>query len=171
MKKTIFDWQTIIKDSAKIMAESIATGKKDITTLPALYKELEKMYKSQGKKIPQPNTYRQYMHKALNIRHNQKTPKDALYQLAGKYDKMTLDILVKNTDVTVDNGGKWLFIRLKRNDSEYADTQKHLYFLSHELKKKFSREIIFISFDTDTLVIMCRDDDARNLVFKEFKNA
>lgn len=129
------------------------------------------MYKSQGKEIPKLNTYRQYMHKALNIGHNQKTPKDALYQLAGKYDKMTLDMLAKNADVTVTDGSKWLFIGLKRNNSEYVDIQKHLYFLSHELKEKFSQEIIFVSFDTDTLVIMCRDYDARNLVFKEFKNA
>ncbi len=169
MKKAMFDWQIIIKDSAKIMADSIFKGRKDISTIPALYKELEKVYKSQDKKIPKLNTYRQYMHKELKLSHNQKTPRSALYQLAGRYDKMTLNMLTENVNATVADSSKWLFIRLKRNDSKYIDTQKHLYSLSHELKKKFSPEIIFTSFDNDTLVIMCRDSESGNSILSYFE--
>lgn len=126
-----------------------------------------------NKKIPTYNTYRQKMHEFLNVTSNQKDVKSALYQLAGKYEKMTLDMLVDNICFSSENTSDnccWLFIRLKKNNPDYTETKKHMYFLSQELKKKYTKEIIFISFDIDTIVVMCSDINGRDTVFSYLKN-
>lgn len=168
MKGTTFDWDSIVKDSAEIITKSILQENDTITTLNILYTSLEKLYQKKDKKLPTYNTFRQKMHKVLNVARNQKNVKSALYQLAGKYDKMTLNMLAENIYLSSEssaNGCNWLFIRLKRHDSDFINTQKHLYYLSQKLKKKFTQEIIFISFDTDTIVVMCSDSNAKNMIF------
>lgn len=92
---------------------------------------------------------------------------------------MTLDILstgLSVTSVSSCNNSNWLFIRVNRiveydeKVSSFTVVQKHLYLLSHELKKKFSKEIIFISFDKDTLVVLCRDNAAQQKVKRHFSH-
>ncbi|MDE5765345.1 MAG: hypothetical protein K2I00_10380 [Ruminococcus sp.] len=122
MKGKQFDWDSIVKDSAEIVADDILNGKNKITTLKSLYNALEEMYKKDNRKIPTSSTYRQKMHRILNVGHNQKNVKSALYQLAGKYDKMTLNMLAENirlsSETNADNCN-WLFIRLKKYESDY----------------------------------------------------
>jgi len=164
MKGKKFNWDDIVKDSTKIISKSILKGNDEITTLKTLYTALEITYQKKGKEIPTYSTYRQKMHKILHIKHNQKNVKNELYQLAGKYEKMTLDVLAENiclSSQAAANKCNWLFIRLKRYESDYIKTQKHLYFLSQKLKEKFKNEIIFISFDTDTIVVMCSNSNAK----------
>lgn len=168
MKGKKFNWDDIVKDSTKIISKSILKGNNEITTLKTLYTALETTYQKKSKEIPTYSTYRQKMHKILHIKHNQKNVKNELYQLAGKYEKMTLDVLAENiclSSKAAANDCNWLFIRLKRHDSDFINTQKHLYYLSQELKKKFTQEIIFISFDTDTIVVMCSGSNAKNMIF------
>ncbi|MCM1508477.1 MAG: hypothetical protein NC177_15310 [Ruminococcus flavefaciens] len=173
MKGKKFYWDIIVKDSAEIIANDILKGKNKITTLKSLYTALEEMYKKDNREIPTSSTYRQKMHQVLNVGYNQKNVKSALYQLAGKYDKMTLNMFAENIQLSSENNAdncNWLFIRLKKYESDYTKTQKHLYFFSQELKKKFTKEIVFISFDTDTIVIMCSDINSRNKVFSYLNN-
>lgn len=172
MKGKSFNWDDIVKDSSKIIIKSILKGKNEITTLKSLHTALETTYQKNGKEIPTYSTYRQKMHKLLNIRHNQKNVKNELYQLAGKYEKMTLDALSENIYLSskiAANDCNWLFIRLKKNEPDYSKTQKHLYFLSQKLKEKFKNEIIFISFDTDTIVVMCSNSNATGKIHSYLK--
>ena len=171
MSNIKFNWESIFSDSAEIMALSISKGIDIPSTISNLYKKLEEKYETEGKIIPSYDTYRQVLHKKLNTSHNQKTVKSALYQLAGAYDKMTLQMLAENITVTTDaaaDNASWLFIRINAKKIKSEDRNKHLYYLAGELKKKFSREIIFISFDIDTLVIMCADSNARKTIISYF---
>lgn len=165
--ENIFNWETIKKDSAEIMAVSISEGRDIPSTIRELHDKLSASYSVNGKRIPEYNTYRQKIRQILEIPRNSKNVKSALYQLAGAYDKMTLQMLADNitvsNDVIADNSC-WVFIRLKRHQDDHALFNKHLHFLSRELKKKFAQEIIFISFDTDTLVILCADINARQML-------
>lgn len=170
----IFNWENIKKDSAEIMAMSISEGKDIPSTISELYDKLSANYSANEKRIPEYNTYRQKIRQILEIPRNSKNVKSALYQLAGAYDKMTLQMLADNitisNDVIADNSC-WMFIRLKRHQDDHTLFNTHLHFLSHELKKKFAREIIFISFDTDTLVIMCTDSNARQKLISYFTSS
>lgn len=162
-----FDWETIMRDSATVMAECIVRNI-SISTIPQLYERLKVKYKKENKIIPQQNTYRQELHKRLNLQHNQRMVKSALYQLAGAYDRLSLEMLAdRATVVSAANVSNscWLFIRLTAvTDIGYTDRQKHLYHLSHKLKEQFRAEIQFISFDTDTLVILCNDNNASQAI-------
>lgn len=170
MSNQIYDWEQILQDSADIMATSIINGE-TISKISELYAKLEIKYKAEKKMLPSDNTYRQVFHKKLNIAPNQTIVTSTLYQLAGKYDKMTLDMLAENVRVSsqTKSDSSWLFIRLKNivNDV-YADITKHLYHLSHKLKENFHQEIIYISFDTDTLIILCADSDSRDKLVSYF---
>ena len=172
MKKPKFDWDTIIKDSAEVIAHSLKVGK-EITAIKSLYDELKKIYLSGNKDIPEFNTYRQVIRKKLNIAPKKKNVKTELYQLAGAYAKMSFKMLTENTTISscaIADSGCWLFIRLKNIDSDYNNTAKHMYTLAHELKKKFIGKIVFVSFDNDTVVIMCSDNMARQEILQYFQS-
>lgn len=173
MSNSKFNWDEIMADCADIIARSISSGKKIPSTLPELYKLLSERYSDEGKKLPVQNTFRQIMHGKLNIGHNQKNVQSAFYRLAGKYDKMTLQMLSDNIVISTDtvaDAAAWLFIRLKNKKIPANEKNAHLYYLSHKMKEKFDREIIFISFDTDTLVIMCTGNDSRKKILSYFSN-
>ena len=173
MSNSKYDWNKIKDDCAKIMAESISKGKDIPSTLPELYKLLKAKYTDEEKPIPVQNTFRQIMHDKLKIGHNQKNVQGALYRLAGKYDKMTLQMLSDNVIMSTDNNADksvWLFIRLQNKEIPLDERNTHFYYLSHKIKEKFQQEILFISFDIDTLVIMCTDSNSRKKILSYFSN-
>lgn len=160
MRKSPFKWNRILEDSAEIMAQSIASGN-PVSTIPALYRLLEQKYKAEGKALPVERTYRGKLHKLLDIPYNQRNVTSSLYQLAGKYDEMTLAMLSENVMVSYDIKEcdcHWLFVKVssKRNKKS-MEIQKHLYHLAHKLKKDFQKEIVYISFDSDTIIILCEN--------------
>lgn len=178
MSNEKFDWEMILKDSAKIVASSLNADKNHALKISNLYKKLEAQYQSEGKSVPKFNTYRQFMHRKLNMGKSQENVQNALYQLAGTYAKMSLPVLAKNVTVASDNISNdncWLFIRLKNVlDSNYVQETdmnkwKIMYYLSQGLKKKYSDKILFISFDTDTIAIMCADNNARERLVSYFQ--
>lgn len=167
MSNIKFDWDEVMKNSAHVMAQCLTKGEY-ISTITDLHKKLESYYKSIGKTAPGPSTYRQNVSKRLNSEVSIKT---ALYQLAGMYEKMTLQMLAEGITVSTDETAdkcNWLFVRLKKSAVDYVNMRKHLYFFSHELKKKFSKDIVFISFDNDTIVILCKDNNSRKKLLNFF---
>lgn len=168
-----FDWEQIFQDCVELIALPPA-GKKPISSISELHKELKNKYEMEGKnkEIPSLGRFGQVMHKRLNLAPNQKAVKSALYQLGGQYDKMTLNLLVENAVVVAQttDSSNWLFIRLKNIvERGYTDVQKHLYHLSHKLKRRFSSQILYICFDPDTIVILCTDNAARQEVLSYFR--
>lgn len=173
MSRPELDWKKIEEDCAKIMVNAISKNKDIPKSLSSLYAQLKEKYDNEGKKCPTKGTFRQKMRKKLGLYGTRKNKVDAaLYRLAGAYDKMKLEMLTDNTQISYESyadQSRWLFVRLNKEPKiKYAETQKHLYALSCQLKEKFSQEIIFISYDRDTLVILCRDNKARKKVAKNF---
>lgn len=173
MNKEKYNWERIFKESTKLIIDSINHDEKLVTNISGLYEMLENKYikEKREKELPGISILRKKFHNKLNINPSQKIVKSVLYQLAGAYDKMTLEMLAENITVTTDevaDRSSWLFIRINTEKIKSKNKSKHLYYLAGELKKKFSREIIFISFDTDTLVIMCADNDSRNTIISYF---
>lgn len=169
-----YNWSEIESDCVEIIAEQFSKGEKIPSSFPALHKLLTNKYTFEGKDIPKLNTFRQVMHDRLRIGNNQKNISAALYRLAGRYDKMTLAQLTENITLTsrrTEDKTPWIFIRLNGSDVSMTDKAGHLYHLSHELKEKFSKQILFASFDIDTIVILCHDDEARKTILEYFEES
>lgn len=176
MPNVKYDWERIIRDMTDIIAGRIAAGKKP-PTITSLYKQLSKQYKESGQPFPvKSEIFTRKIHQYLGLDKNSKNYEPYFYRLAGQYSSMTLDSLATGLSVSSvsADSSNWIFIRLKSliTDSKainsYSVVQKHLYLLSQKLKEKFSSEIIFISFDRDTLVILCRDNASNQKVVKYF---
>ena len=176
MPNVKYDWERIIRDMTDIIAGRIAAGKKP-PTITSLYKQLSKQYKVSGQPFPvKSEIFTRKIHQYLGLDKNSKNYEPYFYRLAGQYSSMTLDSLATGLSVSSvsADSSNWIFIRLKsliadsKAINSYSVVQRHLYLLSQKLKKKFSSEIIFISFDRDTLVIMCRDNASNQKVVKYF---
>ena len=178
MSKPEQKWSKIYKECAVIITEC-AIQQTGIKTIRELYNKLKEKYPSLQSpdywKLPSYNTFRQKLRKHLNPTGKLNDVSAALYRFAGAYNKMTLDMLADNIRIStasVDTDCNWIIVRLKRSVSEdedqYLNTQRHLYHLSQALKKKYTNEILFISFDRDTLVILCSNSDAKEKIKEHF---
>jgi hypothetical protein len=140
-----------------------------------LYEKLKKSYEKAHLKVPAERVYRDEMHKKLGLRKNQKSIRTALYLHAGKEKEMTLKMLSENISISSSETADhttWLFIRLKGiKKFEFKEKLQHFYQISSKLKKKFHREILFLSFDMDTLVLLCASEQARQKILSYFKNS
>ena len=67
------------------------------------------------------------------------------------------------------SNASWLFVRLRSKISSTTDKKNaHFYYLSRKLKEKFPQDILFLSFDVDTLVILCKNEESKNRVQSHF---
>lgn len=172
MSNLKYDWEQIIRDSAEVMALSIAKGNDIPKQLSDLFEKLKDKYKSERKAIPPFNTYRQVIRKKLNIPKRKKIIRQELCRFAGKYNIMSLQLLSENITVytnIISDQAAWLFIRLKETNISVEDRNSHFYYLAQELKKKFSSEILFVSFDIDTLVVLCNNRSSRKKIVLYFE--
>ena len=172
-------WSMIYKECAIIINES-AVQQSGVKTIRELHNKLKEKYPSlsspDGWELPPYDTFRQKLRKHLELTSRSADVSAALYRFAGAYSKMTIDMLSDNVRISsdsVDTDCRWIIIRLDRcvneDDDRFLNTQRHLYHLSQALKDKFTSEILFISFDRDTLVILCSDNDAKDKI-KEYFN-
>lgn len=171
-------WSMIYKECAIIINES-AVQQSGVKTIRELHNKLKEKYPSlsspDGWELPPYDTFRQKLRKHLELTSRSADVSAALYRFAGAYSKMTIDMLSDNVRISsdsVDTDCRWIIIRLDRcvnEDDRFLNTQRHLYHLSQALKDKFTSEILFISFDRDTLVILCSDNDAKDKI-KEYFN-
>lgn len=178
MSNNKYPWGQIIEDMTALIAQSISDGKKP-PTIHKLYDQLKGKYDTHGIAFPKnKEIFYRKIHKHLGMGHCRKNHESYFYQLAGQCDNMTIDNLAAGLRVSAlyfDNNCNWLFIRVKQvipDKSEkkaYKKKQKHLYLFAKELKRKFSKSIVFTSFDKDTLVILCIDEKARTKIEKYIK--
>lgn len=107
---------------------------------------------------------------------NKKNIQLELYQAVAAHEKIPLETLSQNITIsypTVASQAVWLFIRLKdtkQKNISLEDYNSHFYYLSKRLKEQFKDEILFLSFDTDTVVLLCKDDSARKKIIRHFRN-
>lgn len=178
MSNRKYDWDKIVKDMTEIIANELAKKKK-IPTISKLHKKLREKYKGTDTAFPENlDVFSRKIHSYLGLEKNHQNYESHFYQLLGQYDKMSLNKLAENLSVSTvntNNNCNWLFIKVKRliqgesSNDKYKAIQKHLYILSQKLKDKFKNEIIFASFDRDTLVLMCRDSNAKQNVTNYFQ--
>lgn len=111
--------------------------------------------------------YSKKIRKEFNIDRHKKNIQLELYQTVAAHEKIPLETLSQNVTISypiVASQAVWLFIRLKdtkQKNISLEDYNSHFYYLSKRLKEQFKNEILFLSFDTDTVVLLCKDDSAR----------
>ena len=163
-----YNWNEIVKDSKKIIRDTTKNGnRKLISTMKELYDRLKFQYEKKGKEIPRYVLYSEKIRKEFNI-----------YQAVAAHEKISLETLSQNVTIsypTVASQAVWLFIRLKETKEteekniSLEDYNSHFYYLSKRLKEQFKDEILFLSFDTDTVVLLCKDDSARKKIIRHFR--
>ena len=143
-----------------------------------LYDRLKSQYEKKGKEVPRYVLYSEKIRKEFNIGHHKKNIQLELYRAVAAHEKIPLETLSQNVTIsypTVASQAVWLFIRLKKtketeeNNISLEDYNSHFYYLSKRLKEQFKDEILFLSFDTDTVVLLCKDDPARKKIIRHFR--
>ena len=169
----------IVEDSKKIIHDTTKNGnRKLISTMNELYDRLKFQYEKKGKEIPKYVLYSKKIRKEFNIDHHKKNIQLELYRAVAAHGKILLKTLSQNITIsypTVASQAVWLFIRLKKTKEteekniSLEDYNSHFYYLSKRLKEQFKDEILFLSFDTDTVVLLCKDDPARKKIIRHFR--
>ena len=172
-----YNWNEIVKDSKKIIHDTTKNGnRKLISTMKELYDRLKFQYEKKGKEVPRYVLYSEKIRKEFNIDRHRKNIQLELYQAVAAHEKIPLETLSQNITIsypTVASQAVWLFIRLKdtkQKNISLEDYNSHFYYLSKRLKEQFKDEILFLSFDTDTVVLLCKDDSARKKIIRHFRN-
>jgi hypothetical protein len=172
-----YNWNEIVKDSKKIIHDTTKNGnRKLISTMKELYDRLKFQYEKKGKEVPRYVLYSEKIRKEFNIDRHKKNIQLELYQAVAAHEKIPLETLSQNITIsypTVASQAVWLFIRLKdtkQKNISLEDYNSHFYYLSKRLKEQFKDEILFLSFDTDTVVLLCKDDSARKKIIRHFRN-
>lgn len=174
-----YNWNEIVEDSKKIIHDTTKNGnRKLISTMKELYDRLKFQYEKKGKEIPKYVLYSKKIRKEFNIGHHKKNIQLELYQAVAAHGKILLKTLSQNITISYPNVASqavWLFIRLKETKEteekniSLEDYNSHFYYLSKRLKEQFKDEILFLSFDTDTVVLLCKDDPARKEIIRHFR--
>ena len=174
-----YNWNKIVKDSEKIIHDTTKNGnRKLISTIKELYDRLKFQYEKKGKEVPRYVLYSKKIRKEFNIGRHKKNIQLELYQAAAAHEKIPLETLSQNVTISypkVASQAVWLFIRLKetketeKKNISSKDYNSHFYYLSKRLKEQFKDEILFLSFDTDTVVLLCKDDSARKKIIRHFR--
>lgn len=172
MKTAYFDWEELFKDSADILSRSLAEDRKPIAKVSELYAALEKLYILRDKKhmLPEPATYNKKMHIKLKLENSQRIMKSNLYKLIGHYHTMSIQVLSQYLTVKEEVSSQqicYLFLQLTKGERTIIDNKKILYSTCKQLKQRFSEEILFLSYDDDTIVMMFPNEKSRQNV-KEF---
>jgi hypothetical protein len=169
-------FKKIVKDSKKIIHDTTKNGnRKLISTMNELYDRLKFQYEKKGKEVPRYVLYSEKIRKEFNIGRHKKNIQLELYRAVAAHGKFFLKTLSQNITIsypTVASQAVWLFIRLKDTKQKnifLEDYNSHFYYLSKRLKEQFKDEILFLSFDTDTVVLLCKDDPARKEIIRHFR--
>ncbi len=164
-----YPWEEIFQDCADLITVQIRDSKNVPETFPQLYQLFEKWYTERGKKVPEQRHFIRKMREELGVESGKKKIQPYLYAFVGKYDKMSLELLAEGTTLSMVSNASWLFVRLRSKISSTTDKKNaHFYYLSRKLKEKFPQDILFLSFDVDTLVILCKNEESKNRVQSHF---
>ena len=166
-----YPWGEIFQDCADLITVQIRDSKNVPETFPQLYQLFEKWYTERGKKVPEQRHFIRKMREELGVESGKKKIQPYLYTFVGKYDKMSLELLAEGTTLSMVSNASWLFVRLRSKISSTTDKKNaHFYYLSRKLKEKFPQDILFLSFDVDTLVILCKNEESKNRVQSHFRS-
>ena len=136
--------EQIVEVCADLITVQIRDSKNVPETFPQLYQLFEKWYTEREKKVPEQRHFIRKMREEL-------------------------ELLAEGTTLSRVSNASWLFVRLRSKISSTTDKKNaHFYYLSRKLKEKFPQDILFLSFDVDTLVILCKNEESKNRVQSHF---
>ncbi len=172
MRTDQYNWEEIFHNSAVILSESLANDKKTIARPSELYAALKKYYEQNGwdYKLPKQSTYNRRMHNKLELERSQRILKTSLYKLIGQYRDMSIEALSQHLQIkegSMSGQQCYLFLRLNRKKRSIAANKEILYSACKQLKQKFTDEILFASYDDDTIVLILQNTNAHQKI-KEF---
>lgn len=172
MGKHNTNWEKVFKDCAKLISESSA-GNEPIVTAAKLYQELIKYYqKSENPITVNEKAFRYNLRKKLNLKEGERIQNGTLYLLTGQYYKMSVQNLagfLKLQPLDESAGENFLFLRLNSNQkstksNQLSDNLKILNTTAKQIKEKFPKEAVFVSYDRDTIVILCHSSKDKKVI-------
>ncbi len=163
-----YNWKDIWIFCSKILARYSVEGKDPISNASDLYRRLGKAWKEEypDEQLPQEVTFRSKLRKKLNLKENERICKSDLYRMFEIYDHVAIPALAKHLKLSPTDSSDeicYLFIEISNaRREEFHKHRKLLRSVSSKLKNKFPTKILFTSYDDDTIVIVCRNADARD---------
>lgn len=163
-----YNWKEIWILCSKILARYSVEGKVPISNASDLYRRLSKTWKEEypDEQLPKEVTFRSKLRKKLKLKENERICKSDLYRMFEIYDHVAIPALAKHLKLSpTDSLDKtcYLFIEISNaRKEEFHKHRKFLHSVSTKLKKKFPTKILFISYDDDTIVILCPNTNARD---------
>lgn len=161
-----FDWEMIFKDAARILSESLSEPHNNITKASELYQKLKLEYEKLSNPVPTQNTFTKKLHTYLHMDNHQRIYKTSIYQLIGVYYPQSIKPMAQNFKIisAVPDNMTYLFLQLDDKNNKTADNLKILYEMVYKLKSKFINDILFISYDSTTIVIICKNQSSREKI-------
>ena len=155
-KKVIHDWDEILTQCSKILRDN-----GNIEKVSNLYK-LVKIPKK-----PKEDTFRKKIRSELGLK-NERITKESLYRLVGKYSKNFLEALweMSAAEGITSYSHCYLFIKI----NNYPDIRELLPKITRSFKVEFKEEVLFSTFDDDTIVLICRDEKAKAKIANYIKS-
>ena len=167
MGKQNFEWGDIFEECRTILKKR--NKSKPIKTWMELYNELKKSKDKKKQPCPASDTFKRHLSDELDLGKYDRLTKDLLYSMLHIDTQETIEDLLHNAQISVTpnlNQNCWLFITLKREDNTGTKSIVHLYQLSHKIKTVFSEDVAFISFDIDTIVVLCSSEESKAKIEK-----
>ncbi|MBQ5989204.1 MAG: hypothetical protein IJL67_06890 [Oscillospiraceae bacterium] len=165
MANSKYNWDEITDHIKELTLFNINSNKRP-PTMQQLYRKLKSEFKPTA---PDFKIFLRHYHKFFGLEKSQKNYESYLYDLVGKYNEESLRQLADNLKITSHTSDAvWLFIRFKKKDSE-LNTQKYLHTMSQKLKEELGENILFITFDHDTLTVLCKDSATKHDIEYYFK--
>ncbi len=158
----------LLKNTARYSVD----GKEPISNASDLYRRLGKAWKEEypDEPFPQAVTFRCKLRKKMNLNENERICKSNLYRMFEIYDHIAIPALAKHLKLSPTASSDkicYLFIEISNaRKEEFHNHRKLLRSVSSKLKKKFPTKILFISYDDDTIVILCPNAKARDSLSK-----
>ncbi len=142
---------------------------KKITKVTELYERLKEYYNQLDfeVKIPGYDSFTKKLRKELDIQEGERLQQRILYQLLGKYNEMTINALAHNLTLKSTDTSEnmcYLFLRITKKKLKLAEKKEILHATCKMLKEEFPKEILFLYYDYDTIVIMCTNQNAKNKI-------
>ena len=168
MKEPLFNWENIFKECTEIMINALEKNT-PIKNAAELYRKIEARYKRKSIKLPTQNTFTKELRKKINLEPHQRMKTDELYRIIGVYKELSMSSLAKLGNIVSlpDNEHpQYIFFRLPSSTQSTKENRRILLAMMRKLKKAFSDEIMYGSYDDDTLVIMCKDANAKKKILQ-----
>ncbi len=171
MRSEQFLWENVFADSAKILVTSLFDTHSQILKAATLYEALYATYLQENKAEHLPNqiTYLRKLHKKLNVPYEQRIGGGTLYRLIGMYPNASVTALAEYLQKLPSSPKDvpcYLFLTMEKCSHTSSENPEMLSDLCLQLRHKLPEEYQVLSWEDDTIVMICPNPNARKAVRK-----